>query len=391
IEAIDELLEAKKSGKVSAEVGAGCMPQRYGPLLLEMCPGIDAVVGLGARERLSEICRRVLAGTEGPIVDVAPARGVPADGTRMRLTPRHYAYVRISEGCDNRCSYCTIPFIRGPFRSKQPDHIVAEVEELIADGAKEIILIGQDTTSYGRDIGDGWTLARLLRRIVAVDGLVWLRLLYAHPASFGEDLMDVFSDGEALLPYIDLPLQHINDRILKSMGRRVTRADIEALLEKLRSRIQNLTLRTSFIVGYPGETEAEFKELLEFVRRVEFERLGSFAYSLEDGTPAAGLGGQVAPETRFRRQDTLMRLAAGISLKKNRALIGKELTVLIDEPSDEEVTRPQGRHAGIAPDVDGTVLVEDFEAQPGDFLDVRITSASEYDLGAELANELRLA
>ncbi|MDP6379709.1 MAG: 30S ribosomal protein S12 methylthiotransferase RimO [Phycisphaerae bacterium] len=384
---IGELLSAKSAGRLGAVVVAGCLAQRYGARLLKELPGIDAVVGLGARGRIAEVCRRVLTGDAEPIVDVPPVGEMPADGTRVRLTPRHYAYLRISEGCDNRCSYCTIPDIRGPFRSKGPEEIIAEAEELVADGAREIILIGQDTTSYGRDIGGDWTLARLVARLEEVPGLVWLRLLYTHPASFGEDLIEAFAAGGRFVPYVDLPLQHVSERILGSMGRRVDRAGIERLIEGLRRRVEGLALRTSFIVGYPGETEAEFAELLEFVRREEFDRLGSFAYSAEEGTRAAALEGQLDAETKARRRDELMRLAAGISRRKNEALVGRQLVVVIDGPGAGPKGQAVARHAGLAPEIDGVVFVKGSEAEAGEFLTVRVAAADDYDIEAEAVDE----
>jgi ribosomal protein S12 methylthiotransferase len=318
----------------------------------------------------------------------------PDDRERLRLTPRHYAYLRITEGCDNRCSYCAIPEIRGPLRSKSPDAVLAEAKELTADGARELVLVGQDTTAYGRErAGEGWTLARLLARLREEAGAAWIRLMYTHPASFGEDVIEELARGLPIVPYVDLPIQHASDRILESMGRRVTRADIERLVGRLREAVAGIALRTTFIVGYPGETEAEFEECLGLARKVRFDHAGVFMYSPEPGTRAAALPDPVPTEVRRERWERLMGVCEEIAQESARAMVGRTVAVRVDGAA-EEAGYLAARHAGQAPEVDSAVLVKKRAArlrslarttpwQAGDELTVRVTAAKGYDIVAE--------
>jgi ribosomal protein S12 methylthiotransferase len=346
-------------------------------------------------------------------VRVGPhAAAPPDDRERLRLTPRHYAYLRISEGCDNRCAYCAIPEIRGPLRSKLPQEVLAEAEELAADGAREIILIGQDTTAYGRDAArevaapawpnvedppwrvedppwrtdlkrrDGWSLGRLLAEMRTRIRVPWIRLMYTHPASFGEDVVEQLAAGPPVAPYVDLPLQHINDEILASMGRRVGRAAIEALIDRLRRAVPGIAIRTSFIVGYPGETDERFRELAAFVEKVRFDHVGVFVYSPEPGTRAAGLPGHVPQAVARRRWNRLMRTARHLAHAAARAREGQTLAVLVDGPDDSG--RLVARHAGQAPEVDSAVLLRPGSAEVGSIVRVRITGAEGYDLVGEV-------
>ncbi len=383
---IDALEALKEAGRLRAVVVAGCLAQRQAARLLDRHSEVDAVVGLADRDRMAELCLQALARAAGapPIVAVDELPPFPPeDRERLRLTPRHYAYLRISEGCDNRCAYCAIPSIRGPLRSKPAEQVLAEAKELVADGARELILIGQDTTAYGRDLADGWTLARLLKALAKRSGAEWLRLLYTHPASFSKDVLDVLARGLPLVPYVDLPLQHVSDAILRGMGRRTTRAEIETLLDRLRGRVPRVALRTSFIVGYPGETEADVAALVAFVEKVRFDHVGVFVYSREPGTRAAELPDQVPAEVRRTRWERLMRRAEALAVDAAAAQVGREMDVLVDGPS-AEAGRLDARHAGQAPEVDSVVLLDAGAAAVGARARVRITDHQGRDLVGEV-------
>jgi len=391
---LDDLEALKRAGRLGRIVVAGCMAQRYGRRLLERHPGVDAIAGLAERDALADVCRAALARSKraATVVRVGGhAAAPPDDRVRLRLTPRHYAYLRISEGCDNRCAYCTIPEIRGPLRSKPPRQVLAEAEELVADGARELVLVGQDTTAYGRDLG-GETLAGLLARLRREAGADWIRLLYAHPASFSDDVIAELARGLPLVPYVDLPLQHADDAVLRSMGRRVTRAQVEALIARLRHAVPGLAIRTSFIVGYPGETDAAFEGLLEFIGKVRFDHVGVFVYSREDGTRAADLPDQVPEGLRRRRWDRLMRLADRLGCEAAGRRVGEVLQVRVDGPAHGHKGFVAARHAGQAPEIDSVVLVAEGAAgpgnamaKPGDEAAVRITGADGMDLVGEVA------
>ncbi len=408
-EHIDRLEALKRDGRLGRIVVAGCMAQRLARGILERHPAVDAVVGLAERDRLADICRDVLAGptaarrgkekrgrrrrrhkeAAGPLVSVGDRPcAMPDDRERLRLTPRHYAYLRITEGCDNRCAYCAIPDIRGPLRSKPPDDVLAEAEELVADGARELVFIGQDTTAYGRDVpGAGWSIAALLARLRAESGADWLRLMYTHPASFSPEVIDELAAGPPLVPYVDLPLQHASTRLLNAMGRRVRREDIESLLAGLRTAVPGIAVRTSFIVGFPGETEADVAALVEFVREVAFDHVGVFVYSPETGTAAAALSGQVPREAARERWDRLMQAAGEVARDKAARRVGRRLTVLVDGPdADGQLL---ARHAGQAPEVDSAVLLPAGAAEAGTLVTVRVTGTEGYDLTAETDEDTR--
>ncbi|MFO8014103.1 MAG: 30S ribosomal protein S12 methylthiotransferase RimO [Phycisphaerae bacterium] len=405
-EHIDRLEDLKRAGRLGRIVVAGCMAQRLAREIARRHPDVDAVVGLSGRDRLAEVCRDLLA---QPTVKRARGRrrrrrrrkeraecvvrvgdvpaAVPADRERLRLTPRHYAYLRITEGCDNRCAYCAIPDIRGPLRSKPPDEVLAEAEELVADGARELVLIGQDTTAYGRDVPDrGWSPAALLARLREQSGADWLRLMYTHPASFSPAVIEQLAEGLPLVPYVDVPLQHIRTPLLEAMGRRVTREAIETLLADLRGAAAEIAIRTSFIVGFPGETEADVASLVAFVRKVRFDHVGVFVYSPETGTAAAALPGQVPREAARERWDRVMQAAAEVAREKTRRRVGERLTVLVDGADADG--RLLARHAGQAPEVDSAVLLPAGAAEPGEFVTVRAAGTEGYDLTAEPSEDM---
>lgn len=371
-ESLDEIRQAigrKRRGAVGRVVVAGCLANRDGESLWDALPGIDALVGVDDRD---EIVRAVTGA--GPVTLLSPCEGeIHSDAGRFRLTPRHTAYLRIAEGCSHGCTFCTIPAIRGPFRSKPPEQVLAETRELISDGTVELNLIAQDTTAYGSDLDGGWNLARLLRALDGLDGVGWIRLHYTYPRSVTDELIDAMAACERVVPYLDMPLQHIADGVLKRMGRGVTRADIERLLGRLRDRIPDLTVRTTFIVGFPGETEEDFEELLAFARKQRFAEVGVFGFYAERGTPAAEMPDPIDIDDAARRAEALIDVVDGIAYEQAAAMAGRELRVLVDG-----LTRGGkcvGRHAGQAPEVDSLCLLE-AERPAGTFIDARVSRAN---------------
>ncbi len=311
------------------------------------------------------------------------AAGLPRwnDQGRLRLTPQHYAYVRISEGCDQKCTFCTIPSIRGPMHCKTPAELLAECRELIADGAQELIFIGQDTTSYGHDIGHGGGLGGLVRELDAgCDGARWLRMMYVYPSILTDEMLDALAESPRFVKYIDIPLQHINDRVLKAMHRRVTRAQTEALLERIRRRIPGVAIRTTFIVGFPGETEAEFAELLDFTRDFGFDAAGAFRYSLEPDTPAGRMKQQLDDAAKAERYERFMLMQQEIAFARARSWIGKQFDVLVDANDESDERGAIARHAGQAPEVDANCILPDGDLAPGQLVRVECVDTDDYDL-----------
>ena len=378
-ESLDTIFEAarlKKEGRCKALIVAGCLSQRYGAVLRRELPEADAILGLEDVERIAAHCDRLL-GHRRPIC---------SDGARLTnpvrhlLTPKHSAYLRIADGCDNRCAYCAIPLIRGPYRSRPMEVLIAEARTLCEDGARELTLIAQDTTRYGVDLYGKPRLITLIDALSEIEALRWIRLLYAHPAHFSQDLIACIARNEKVCRYVDLPIQHISDSILRAMNRKVAGDDIRSLIRNLRSDVPGMALRTSLIVGFPGETDAHFEELLGVVVEARFERLGVFPYSQEEGTPAAAFKGQVPDQVKQERLDRLMMMQQEISSETHQALIAKRVQVLVDRPGEETPIRWVGRTAWDAPDVDGNVLITEGDASPGDFVRVAITDADAYDL-----------
>jgi ribosomal protein S12 methylthiotransferase len=379
---IRNLVALKKKGRLRRVVVAGCLVQRDGESLRRQVPGIDALVGVNNRD---DVVRAVFAHgakmpAKGPtdlfLGDYHPF--VAVDTGRLRLTPRHYAYLRISEGCDQKCTFCTIPSIRGPMHCKPPEVVLAEARELIADGAAEIVLIGQDTTSYGADVGYAPGLSGLLRELNGLDGLRWLRLMYAYPSVFTDAMIDAIAECDQVVKYVDIPLQHINDRILKAMHRCVTRTETQALLQRIRDRIPGVHIRTTMIVGFPGETEDEFGELLDFVRAFRFDALGVFAFSLEPETPAGRMRGQFPAEVKEERVQRLMLAQQEVAFALADAHVGRRLEVVVEAPQLEGML--PARHAGQAPEVDSLTLLPGADLPVGELLEVRCTARRDYDL-----------
>lgn len=382
LEIISELAERKRRGGLKRIVVAGCLVQRDGEKLRDAVPEIDALVGVNNRD---DVVRAVWRMDRDAAVDLYlgdyHAGQSWNDRGRLRLTPPHYAYLRISEGCNQKCTFCTIPSIRGPMHCKTPDELVDEGRELVADGCREILLIGQDTTSYGADlglpVGDG--LAGLLRRLDAeLEGLDWLRLMYVYPTEMTDAIIESIAESTRVVKYIDMPLQHINDRILRRMHRRVTRKQTEALLDKLRRRIPGVAIRTTFIVGFPGETEQEFAELERFVAEFGFDAAGAFQYSLESETPAGRMKEQIPPEVMQERYERLMLSQQEVARARGQQWIGRRFSVLVD--GRDAGGRLVARHAGQAPEVDSVCVLERSRAAAGEMITVECMAADGYDL-----------
>jgi len=394
-ESLDTILEIarlKEEGKVKKLVVAGCLSQRYPAELAKELPEVDLFIGTGEVPRVAEILREHEA-NEGRRQYV----GIPSylydhATPRLRTSPSHSAFLKVSEGCDHKCAFCIIPRLRGPHRSRPIDSVVKEAAMLARDGVKEINLIAQDLTAYGRDRKDGTTLFGLLREMVSTPNLAWIRLLYAYPNFLDEPLLEVIRDSEKICKYIDIPFQHVNQRMLRSMRRGKSGSAVRETVEKLRAAIPGLTLRTSLIVGFPGETDRDFQELLDFVEEAQFERLGVFKYSEEEGTAAAQMAATVPENEKENRWQEIMDLQSAISRKKNEALIGTIQRVMIDN-LDSDSGQFTGRTQAHAPEVDGVVYLDGLtlnnktvSLRLGDMMGVRISGALDYDLIGEKLN-----
>ena len=399
-ESINTILEhghLKKTGTCRVLIAAGCLAQRYQGDLLKELPELDAVVGTGEFGKIAEICRDLLAPkkrhrrlwiSQPPYLydELAP---------RLRLGKQHSAYVKIAEGCNRNCTFCAIPLMRGKQRSRPVESIVAEARQLADEGVKEINLISQDTINYGVDLGLREGLVRLLRELVKVEGLRWVRPFYLYPQQVTDDLLDLYAGEEKITKYIDMPLQHINDRVLNRMHRLGNRAAIEALVDRIRTRIPGVTFRTAFIVGFPGETDAAFTELRDYVEQNEFDRVAVFLYSDEEGTGAVDLEEKIEREVMDERRNAVLAIQESIATAKGRDRVGSLLDVLIDGRSTETEGVLEGRHEGLAPEIDGVVYIDEDSTlsnnarhphpempspKPGDFCTVEITDAAAYDL-----------
>ncbi len=386
MEVIREMIDRKEAGELKGVIVAGCLAERFKEKLFEDAPGIDQVVGVFGREEITKAADRIVGGLEEQraIFNPAPIRA-QEDTARLRITPRHMAYLKVSEGCDRLCTFCAIPGMRGKHVTKPMDEVVKEARELVADGVRELVLVAQDMTYYGVDIYGEPKLAELLGRLEnEVAGLDWIRVLYCYPQFFNDALYQVLGNSKKIIPYLDMPLQHINDRMLRRMNRRHSRAQTESIIRKLRESIPDLFLRTTFIVGFPGETEAEFSELLEFVKATRFERMGVFTYSDEPGTPAFLLPDRVPDQVKKERQERLMAAQQPIAEEINKKrLVGRTLDVLIDSVNPMAAKGRKswvGRTFADAPDVDGLVLVHGRNLRAGDMVPCRVDSIQGYDL-----------
>lgn len=376
VNTILDMAEYKTSGRCKVLVVTGCLSQRYSGDLMKEIPEIDVLLGVNQYAELPAAIEKALGKQMRPCLCSDDNSYFEHD--RVLTTPFYSAYIRIGEGCSNRCTFCAIPMIRGPYRSRKEDAILNEIRSLAASGVREHILVAQDTTRYGTEDHPHTTLPDLMSKAAAIDGVDWLRVLYCYPDETNDELLDVLADADNVCPYLDIPIQHINADLLRRMHRRGTREDILRCVRGARER--GLTLRTSLIVGFPGETEDQFRELLDFVAETEFDRLGAFAYSPEEGTPAAKMPDQIPEEIKQERLDRLMSLQQGISLKRNRARIGSVEQVLVTDTDGRG--NVLGRSCREAPETDGEIYVacENARPEPGQFIPVRIDSAEEYDL-----------
>lgn len=385
-ESIDEILELallKKEGRIKKLVATGCMAERYQQEMRKEIPELDGVLGIGANADPAAYLRRLL--DEGSVEAFPPKDKLPLCGERERTTPSWSAYLKIAEGCDNRCSYCAIPLIRGGYRSRPMEDIEAEARALVADGAKELVLIAQDTTRYGIDLYGAYSLAELLRRLCQIEDLRWLRVLYCYPDAITDGLLEVMAQEEKVLPYIDLPLQHCSGKILRAMNRRGDRDSLAALIEKIRAKVPGVVLRTTLITGFPGETEEDFTELAEFVKETGFDWLGCFPYSQEEDTPAAELPDQVDQEEKERRAEIIMDTQIDSMDRKCQGYVGQTLEVLV-EGFDRYAECWFGRSYRNAPDVDGKVFFTTNGRRPalGHFVQVEIEDWMNGDLTGSL-------
>lgn len=385
-ESIDEILELaklKEEGRIKALIATGCMAQRYQDQIRKEIPELDAVVGIGGNGDIVDVVKRVL---ENQTVEHFPdKRTLPLEGGRIQSTEYYYAYLKIAEGCDNRCTYCAIPMIRGNYRSRKMENLIEEAKMLAQNGVKELIVIAQDTTKYGVDIYGEYKLAELLKKLCAVDGLEWVRVLYCYPEAITDELIDVFASEEKLVKYMDIPLQHCDKQVLKRMGRGGDRESLTALIKKLRERVPGIVLRTTFIAGFPGETDEQFEQLAEFANEIGFERMGCFPYSCEEDTPAAKMSDQIDDDVKEHRADILMEQQQNVMMRYSEGLIGKDIEVLV-EGFDRYAECFFGRSRADAPEVDGKVFFTTKGRKPsaGEIVKVHITDTMDIDPVGEL-------
>lgn len=386
VNTIIEYGKLKAEGNCEVLIAAGCLAQRYPKELLAELPELDGVVGTRDFPKIAEICDQVLSEKGRHRRDHrwtgSPVALYGTETPRLRLSPKHWAYVKISEGCNYRCSFCAIPSFRGDLVSRPETDILEEVRKLAAEGVKEVNLIAQSLTSYGWDRRDRGALIRLLKQLAGVEGIHWIRLYYTYPTDLTDELLDLMAAEPKIVNYVDLPLQHIHDAILRRMNRKGDGRLIRNLLDQIRKKVPHVTIRTTFIVGFPGETDAAFDELCRFVQEEQFDRIGVFTYSHEDGTPAFHLKDTVPAKVKTSRQAQLLNLQSEISLAKNQLRIGTIQTVLVDGISSE-TGQLEGRLEGQAPEIDGVVILED-QAEAGEFVKAEITDATEADLTARI-------
>ncbi|HXX91985.1 MAG TPA: 30S ribosomal protein S12 methylthiotransferase RimO [Planctomycetota bacterium] len=385
LDTIGSMVDLKGQGRLKAVVVAGCLPQRYGAEFEKRLQGVDAVLGITNREKIAEVCATLLeksrpSGTLNLVSTDLPRYEIDRD--RVRLTPRHSAYVRLSEGCDHTCAFCVIPQIRGKFRSKPMEVILAEVEELARDGAREINLIAQDTTSYGLDLYRKLVLDELLRKLEPVKGVEWIRLLYCYPSYVTDRLIDEVARNPKVVKYVDMPVQHTKESVLRAMRRGVTEVSQKDLIRKWRDRVPDLVFRTTVIVGFPGETESDFEGLLTDLRDLRFERLGAFVYSREPGSRADSLEGHLSEEVKRERYARIMQQQQEIAFAHNRAMVNRTVPVLVERRLGKN--RWDGRTAGDAPDIDTTIALHGNSVREGEVARARVTGFNVYDLIGDL-------
>lgn len=381
-EAIDTILEVaqyKEAGLISAIVVTGCLAERYQDEILKEMPEVDAVIGIGANSDIVKVCDKALCGIKTS--NFPNKCYLPLDGERMLSTPPHWAYLKIAEGCDNRCAYCAIPGIRGDFRSRTIESVVDEAKSLVNRGVKEIILVAQDTTKYGQDLYGEYSLDKLLKELVKIDGLEWIRLFYCYPQRITDSLIDVIANEDKVCKYIDIPLQNSDATVLKNMNRVGDGNDYRVLLNKMREAIPGLALRTTFMVGFPGETDEQFENLCEFVKDMKFDKMGCFTFSPEEDTPAFDMENQIDEDVKKRRQEVLMNVQFFITEASNKGRVGNVYKVIVDSFADGKYT---GRSYMDSPEIDsGIIFTSNKKLNIGDFVDVKITDFDGYDLIGE--------
>ena len=379
IETILEVAEYKTAGLISAIVVTGCLAERYQDEILKEIPEVDAVIGIGADRDIAKVCQKALVGVRSSFYP--DKKYLLLEGDRMLSTPPHWAYLKISDGCDNRCSYCAIPGIRGDYIERSMESILDEAEQLAEKGVKELIIVAQDTTKYGVQLYGEQKLAELLRRLVKIDGIVWIRLYYCYPDRVSDELIDVIANEEKICSYIDIPLQHCNKDILRSMNRNGSYDSLRDLLFKMKERIPGLSLRTTFMVGFPGETEEQFEELCRFVKEIKFDKMGCFAFSREEDTPAYDFDNQIDDDVKKRRAEVLMDIQYSITQNANEERVGNVYKTVIDEKTDNGYL---GRSYLDSPEIDSAIIISsDCKHEIGDFIDVKITDYDGYDLIGE--------
>lgn len=379
IETILEVAEYKTAGLISAIVVTGCLAERYQDEILKEIPEVDAVIGIGADRDIVKVCQKALVGVRSSFYP--DKKYLLLEGDRMLSTPPHWAYLKISDGCDNRCSYCAIPGIRGGYIERTMESILDEAEQLAEKGVKELIIVAQDTTKYGVQLYGEQKLAKLLRRLVKIDGIVWIRLYYCYPDRVSDELIDVIANEEKICSYIDIPLQHCNKDILRSMNRNGSYDSLRDLLFKMKERIPGLSLRTTFMVGFPGETEEQFEELCRFVKEIKFDKMGCFAFSREEDTPAYDFDNQIDDDVKKRRAEVLMDIQYSITQNANKERVGNVYKTVIDEKTDNGYL---GRSYLDSPEIDSAIIISsDCKHEIGDFIDVKITDYDGYDLIGE--------
>ncbi len=385
IETILDVAELKKQGVIKGIVVTGCLAQRYKDEIIKEMPEVDAVIGIGANGEIAEVCKKV---ANGESVCSFPSKLLlNIDGDRILTTPHYYAYLKIAEGCSNCCSYCAIPSIRGKFRSRKMENIIAEAKSLAETGVKELVVVAQDTTKYGLDLYGELKLAELLNELCKIDGIEWIRLLYCYPESITDELIDTIASQEKVCNYMDIPLQHCEDEILSAMNRKSNKKQICDLLQKLRERIPDIIIRTTFIVGFPGETSEQFEALGEFVSEMKFDRYGCFAYSPEEGTLAAKMENQIDDEVKAERAKAITTLQDRIFDEKQQKLFGKTMKVIVDGYSEDDMLY-FGRAYMDAPEIDTSVIIStEDELSSGEFVEVKIIGVDGCDLVGEVVGQ----
>lgn len=386
INTILQMAEYKKQGTCKKLIMTGCLGQRYAQELFAELPEVDAIIGTECYDAIGEVITRALQGERFTLLK--PPGKYTQKSSRLLTTPGYFSYLKIAEGCNNCCSYCAIPKIRGPYRSRPYEEIMAEARQLVAAGVKELILVAQDTTQYGLDLYNKLRLPELLRDLNTLPELKWIRILYCYPENFTDELIDAMAQCDKVCKYIDLPLQHASNSLLASMNRHASKEEVEALLTKLRARIPKVCLRTTFIVGFPGETDAQFQELLAFVEKERFNCAGVFMYSQEEGTVAGAMSNQISEDVKQERYDALMSIQAKISEELQQAREGSTCEVVLEGYSEDNPDTAVGRSSWEAPDIDGKVFVEKAGAkQVGDFVSVKLSQGFTYEIVGELTEE----